>query len=90
MQPTSNDLGLELSALVTLARVSQVSDDGQGDPDLQADLQEIVNALETPWAKTIGQAIVSPAAEPALNAAQQHDLRLVRRLAGIESVEPAA
>ncbi len=90
MQPQSSDLGLELSALVTLARVSQVSDDGQGDPDLQADLQEILNGLETPWAKTIGQAIVSPAAEPALNADQQHDLRLVRRLAGIESVEPAA
>jgi hypothetical protein len=90
MQPRSNDLGLELSALVTLARVSQVGDDVQGDPDLQADLQEILNGLETPWAKTIGQAIVSRAAEPTLNADEQHDLRLVRRLAGIEFVEPVA
>jgi hypothetical protein len=86
MRQLSNDPGLDLSALVTLARVSHaaVDDEAEG---LHDELQEIVDGLKTEWAQPLGRALVSPEHEAQLNADQQRELFIVRKLAGIDADE---
>lgn len=89
MQSPSNNPGLELSALVTLARVSHATPDAVSE-GLHDDLREIVDGLTEGWARNIGEAILTPETEAALSPSEKVDLDLVRKLAGIDSVDPVA